>query len=248
MVNIVPVDRERHAGKGWQRPKGYGFAKNEAVVALVASEFPKAALALPIGFVEQSGFFVPVMLTSPFPGRNFVVGPKGEWFAGYVPAALRVYPFSLRPSAGGEPTLCIDEDSGLVVPADDTTEKFFNADGSLSGPVSDVLKVLRHVNENRIFTNQAVVALSDAGVIKLWNLVVPVGDRQVPVSGLYSVDEAALNELDDAALIGIRRALGVAYVQLVSTGQVTALSHLAGIQEKAGEVLGRMSNPPNPQR
>ena len=128
------------------------------------------------------------------------MAPKGEWFTGYVPATLRTYPFSLLASAGGEPTLCVDEDSGLVVPADDKTEKFFNADGSLSAPVSEVLKLLRHVDENRIFTNQAVVALSDAGVIKGWNLIVPVGDRQVPVGGLYSVDEAALNELDDAAL------------------------------------------------
>jgi SapC len=52
MVNIVPVDRARHAGKGWRHPTGYGFAKKDAVVAIVASEFARAALALPIGFVE----------------------------------------------------------------------------------------------------------------------------------------------------------------------------------------------------
>src|SRR5262245_59300373 len=107
MVNIVPVDRERHASKGWRHPVGYGFAKNEAAVSIVASEFPRAALALPIGFVEQSGFFVPVMLTSPIPGRNSAVGPKGEWFPGYVPAVLRAYPFSLRAAAEGEATLCV---------------------------------------------------------------------------------------------------------------------------------------------
>ena len=247
MANIVPVDRERHADKGWRHPEGYGFVKNDAVVPIVALEFAKAALTLPIGFVEQSGFFVPVMLTSPFPGRNVIVGPKGEWFTGYVPATLRTYPFSLLASAGGEPTLCVDEDSGLVVPADDKTEKFFNADGSLSAPVSDVLKLLRHIDENRIFTNQAVVALSDAGVIKGWNLIVPVGDRQVPVGGLYSVDEAALNALDDAALIGVRRALGVAYIQLVSTAQVGVLSRLASLQEKATQTLGRMQRPQNVQ-
>lgn len=243
MVSIVPVDRERLAGKGWLRPAGYSFAKSEAVVALVATEFANAALALPIGFVEQSGFFVPVMLTSPIPGRNFAVGPKGEWFPSYIPAVLRAYPFSLRSSAEGEATLSIDED--LVVPADGTTEKFFNDDGSLAPAVSELLKLLRHVHENRIFTNQAAVALSDAGVIKRWNLVVPVGDRQVPVGGLYSVDEVALNELDDAGLLAIRRALGVAYLQLASTRQVTALSRLASLQEKASQVLGRMSSSPS---
>jgi hypothetical protein len=195
--------------------------------------------------VEESGFFVPVMLTSPFPGRNVVVGPKGEWFVGYVPAVLRSYPFSLRASAGGERTLCVDDDSGLVVPADDQTEKFFEADGSLAAPVNEVLKLLRVIDENRTFTKQAVVALSDAGVIKRWNLIVPVGDRQVPVGGLYSVDEAALNELDDAALIGVRRALGVAYIQLVSAAQVGVLSRLASLQDKASQVLGRMQQPPS---
>jgi SapC protein len=92
------------------------------------------------------------------------------------------------------------------------------------------------------------VALSDAGVIKGWNLIVPVGDRQVPVGGLYSVDEAALNELDDAALVGVRRALGVAYIQLVSTGQVGVLSRLASLQEKATQALGRMRRSSNVQQ
>jgi SapC protein len=243
MVNIVPVDRARHAGKGWRRPSGYGFAKKDAVVPIVASEFARAALALPIGFVEESGFFVPVILTSPFPGRSVVVGPKGEWFVGYVPAVLRSYPFSLHsPVGGGEPTLCVDEDSGLVVPADDKTEKFFEADGSLSAPLDDVLKLLRHVAENRVLTNQAVVTLSDAGVIKRWNLVVPVGESRVPVGGFYSVDEAALNELDDAGLIGVRRALGLAYAQVLSAGQVGVLSRLASLQETARQALGRMQS------
>jgi hypothetical protein len=231
MVNIVPVDRERLAGKGWRRPTGYNFAKNDAVIALVASEFPQAALTLPIGFVEQSGFFVPVMLTSPIPGRNAAVGPNGEWFTGYVPAVLRAYPFSLRSSGGDEPTLCVDEDSGLVVPADDATEKFFNADGSLSPTVGDVLKLLRHLDENRIITNRAIVALSDAGLIKRWPLAVPFGDRQVPVGGLYTVDEAALNALDDGSFVGVRRALSLAYAQLISTGQVGVLSRLALLQD-----------------
>ena len=85
MANIVPVDRNRHAGKGWRHPTGYQFAQKDAVVSIVASEFPQAALALPIGFVEQSGFFVSVMLTSPIPGRNAAIGPQGEWFVGYTP-------------------------------------------------------------------------------------------------------------------------------------------------------------------
>ena len=177
MVNIVPVDFRRHSRKGWRRPVGYKFAEKDSVVALVASEFPRAALALPIGFVEQSGFFVPVLLTSPVPGRSVVVGPTGQWLVGYVPAALRTYPFSTRTSAG-EDILCIDEGSDLVVDADDTTERFFEADGSLSPTVAAIFELLRQTDQHRIVTNRAVVELSDAGLIKSWPLVVPVGEEQ----------------------------------------------------------------------
>ena len=206
----------------------------------------QAALALPIGFVEQSGFFVPVMLTSPILGRNAAIGPNGEWFVGYTPAVLRAYPLLVAPSKGAEPVLCINEDSGLVVPADDNTEKFFNADGSYSEPVAKILTLLRHIDENRIFTNQAVVALSDAGVIKRWNLVVPVGNREVPVNGFYSVDEAALEALDDAGYVGLRRAMGVAYAQLVSTGQVGLLSRLARVQETSLQVADAVAKSARP--
>jgi hypothetical protein len=246
MANIVVLDRKRHAGKGWRHPVGYSFASTEAAVALVASEFARAALALPIAFVEHADFFVPVMLTSPMPSRNAAVGPAGQWFVGYVPAVLRAYPFSLRTSAKQE-ILCVDEDSGLIVDEDHTTEKLFEADGSISPSVSSVLQLLRHLDQNRIATNQAVVALSDAGVIRQWPLVVPVGDQQIPVDGLYCVDEVAVNALDDAALVEIRRALGMAYAQILSMGQVDVLSRLASVQEKASQIFGRMSQAQNTQ-
>ena len=239
MVNIVPVDFKRHARKGWCRPVGYKFAEKDAVVALVASEFPRAALSLPIGFVEQSGFFVPVMLTSPVPGHNVVVGPTGQWLTGYVPAVLRAYPFSTRTLAG-EDILCIDEASGLVADANDKTEKFFEADGSLSPPVAAILELLRQTNQHRIVTNRAVVQLSDAGLIKRWPLVVPVGEEQVPVQGLYCIDNAALESLDDRSLLEVRGSLGFAYAQLLSMGQVEVLSKITLIQRRMGQLGQRV--------
>jgi hypothetical protein len=235
-------------GKGWRRPANYSFADKESAVALVASEFLQAALALPIAFVEQSGFFVPVMLTSPVPDRNVIVGPSGQWFVGYVPAVLRAYPFSLR-FAGERETLCIDEDSGLVVNADKTTEKFFQDDGSLSPIVATILELLRHIDQSRRVTNRAVVSLSDAGLIKRWPLIVPVGDQQVPINGLYCIDEAALDALDDTGLIEVRRALPMAYMQIFSMGQVGVLSRLASVQHQIAQFdrqseLGSIRPPP----
>ena len=42
--------------------------------------------------------------------------------------------------------------------------------------------------------------------------------------------------------------MGVAYIQLVSTGQVGVLSRLASLQEKATQALGRMRRSSNVQQ
>ena len=76
MVNIVPVDFKRHARKGWRRPIGYKFAAKDAVIALVASEFPRAALSLPMSSmifrsrVNLPGWNFKVAASSSSPSRE----------------------------------------------------------------------------------------------------------------------------------------------------------------------------------
>ena len=71
---------------------------------------------MPIAFVEQAGRFVPMAVMGLTPEHNLFVGPEGQWLGGYLPAAMRSYPFRLLRSEGSEQmTLCVDEDSGLVV-------------------------------------------------------------------------------------------------------------------------------------
>ena len=48
MVKIVPVARERYAGKGWRRPTSFSFAAAEAMIPLSGSEFSNAVAAMPI--------------------------------------------------------------------------------------------------------------------------------------------------------------------------------------------------------
>ena len=115
MVQMVPVDREGLAGKGWRRPKGYPFAAGDALIPIGASEFPHVASAMPIAFTEQSGRYMPVAVMSTNAGRNLFVGPQNEWLGSYIPAIYHAYPFGRGPREPGRPmTLCIDQDSGLT--------------------------------------------------------------------------------------------------------------------------------------
>ena len=70
MANIVPVDRERHGNKGWRRLTDFGFVASETVAPITASEFSQAASSMPIGFVEQSGRYTPVVLMAVKSGSN----------------------------------------------------------------------------------------------------------------------------------------------------------------------------------
>jgi hypothetical protein len=167
---------------------------------------------------------------------NVFVGPAGQWLGGYVPAVLRSYPFSLGRVAGrDQPVVCIDEDSGLVV--DETApnaETFFDAAGNPSSTTNSVTEFLQRIEQDQTPTDLAVAALAEAHVLKPWALTVPVGEQQITVEGLYQVDEAALNRLDDASFLKLRKTSGlpVAYAQLLSTGQVSVLARFNLIQKQ----------------
>src|ERR1700740_908619 len=132
MPDIVPISRERHAGKNWRRAANHAFAATEAVVPLVGTELANAALAMPIAFTRQEGRHIAIGLLSLTPGRNLFVGPDGRWLGPYVPAAFRSYPFRLIRKEGTEEwVLCIDEDSKLLA-AGAGGEPIFDAQGDLA--------------------------------------------------------------------------------------------------------------------
>jgi hypothetical protein len=237
MAKIVPVDHEHHGGKRWRHPSGYSFAGAETLVPLAASEFAEALSSLPIGFVLRSGQYVAVAILGLEKGTNLFVGPDGQWFGHYVPAALRGYPFSLVRAEGSEqPTLCVDEDSGLVVDEDgENIEKFFEADGMPAAATVRATEFLRQLEREYATTNRAVAALAEAGVIMPWALTVPVGDRQIVVNGLHRVDEAAVNALEDGKFLELRKgsALIIGYWQIASIIHLNLLARLTLVRQQA---------------
>ena len=237
MVNIVPVDRERHGRRGWRRLETFGFAAEDAVVPVTGGELAQALVAMPIGFVEQAGRYTLVGLMAVKRGANLFVGPDGKWLGNYLPLSLRRYPFSLiRREGSDQGTLAIDEDSGVIVDElGENIARFFEADGTPSSATKAVTEFLGILEREQASTQQAVSALAEADVIKPWPLTVPLGDEQLTVSGLHQVNEPALNALDDATFLKLRRAgsLIVAHGQLLSMAQVSVLTRFSLLQKMA---------------
>jgi hypothetical protein len=243
MTKLIALDATAHAGKAWRRPENYDFAAQDAVVAITGLEFSQVGRVMPIAFIAQGDRYDSVAVMSLLPGRNMFVGPSGQWLGSYVPFALRTFPFRAVPLQGREDSaLCVVEDSGLIVDADGTAEPLFDAEGRLAASVEPVWKLLFEIDANRRNTAVAIAVLQEVGLICPWNIMVKVDGVDRVVDGLFRIDEVALNGLDDAAFLKLRRvgAVPLAYIQLLSMGQLEVFAQLDLVQQ---QLMPRQAKP-----
>ena len=198
------------------------------LVPLASSEVTRAALSLPLAFVENGEGWTLAAVLGLVPGENLLVGANGSWIGSYVPGSLRAYPFRNGWNERVEPILCVDEASGLIVEGNEG-EAFFDADGRLSVSVQQVWGFLQEIAKGEIALVRASNLLHEAGLIVPWAISFDTEAGKQNVSGLYRIDEAAMNALDDTRFGELRRAgvVALAYAQLLSMANLTDLGQLA---------------------
>ena len=236
MTEFTAIAPESHAKKVWKNVPDYAFAAADTVIPLVGAELSKAISAMPTGFIKQEVGYQLVGITSLQAGMNMYVAPDGKWLGAYIPAMLAAYPFRLahQEESPDKSILCINEASGLVVESTEDGNAFFDDQNQPTQEIKDILNLLSDFQVNLAVTQRAVNALDDAGLITPWALQIQQGEEVVPVAGLFNIDEAALNKLDDDDFLALRKAngLAVAYAQLLSMNQLTVL-------ERLGELRGQ---------
>ncbi len=240
MTEFTAIAPESHAKKVWKNVPDYAFAAADTVIPLMGAELSKTISAMPTGFIRQEVGYQLVGITSLQAGMNMYVAPDGKWLGAYIPAMLRAYPFRLahQEESPDKSILCINEASGLVVESTEDGNAFFDDQNQPTQGIKDILNFLSEVKVNLAVTQRAVNALDDAGLITPWALKLQQGEEVVPVTGLFNVDEAALNKLDDGDFLALRKAhgLAVAYAQLLSMNQLTVLDRLGQLR---GQILAR---------
>jgi hypothetical protein len=240
MPKYVVISRERYGAKRLRAHENFAFIAGEAVVPIVNVELQAIALSMPMGFIEQSGRYTLVAVLSFIPGRNLFVGPDNQWLGKYIPAAFRGYPFRLLRKEGSDDfVLGIDDESRLIVDANETGEAFYDNEGKPSASVQAMSNFLSGVERSRTATDLAIAALAKAGVICPWEIRIKMDDGEKPISGLHRIDEAGLNALGDEAFLQLRKAsaLPIAYAQLISMGQTAALERLVILQDNLLKAL-----------
>jgi hypothetical protein len=231
MTKIIPVSPETCADKYWQANRGYSFTASIQFAALVGAELAPAVQVMPLAFVRKDNAFMLTGLLSLESGVNLFVAPDGKWLGSYIPACFRGQPFRLAKSENGTLVLCVDEDSGLI--SESQGIPFFDVEGELSPATRQVLDFMQKVWNNTVATQRAVEALAQAELIVPWPLAVKVGQEEKRVAGIFRIDEARLNSLDDQTFLPLRKYLPIAYAQLFSMVNVNLLARMTQARAQA---------------
>jgi hypothetical protein len=141
--NANPVTVASHGDWSIKVGNGYKFAADVNSLPLMAIEFPKATVDFPIVFAGTEGSVMPVVVMGLRDQENLFVSDEGLMDASYVPAFLRRYPFVFSASADGKTfTLCLDE-AFEGCNAEGVGEKLFDAEGTRTQYVENVLNFLQ---------------------------------------------------------------------------------------------------------
>ncbi len=215
----VPLSAERHGMRRWRRFSDYGFARARRMVPVVLAEADLVAAALPLVFAQDTPDTAPqpVALLRHAAATTPFVDARGQWLAAYVPALVRVHPFTARP-AGDRMILLVDESGGFVT--DDMHDaRFFDPFGAPDPALQAVVDFFRQYEVSARATRTACAALDDAGLFQ------PLDPADPALAGLYGVDRARLAALDDAAFLRLRAAgaLDLAQAHFVGRAQLAFL-------------------------
>lgn len=227
--DVQPVTPQRHAARSWRGPANYSFAANTALLPIYGAEIGAAAMTLPLAFIAHEGAHIPVAVLGLEVGKSLLVSSDGNWQGGYLPLALRSYPFMLVPAGDGRQLLCVDEGCNLVREGADGKPFFEGDQNALSPVLTAILEALGRSEQARVPTVAACETLQRHDLLRPWPLVIPAAQGDRNVEGLFCVDEAAVNALPDEAFLDLRRngALALAYAQMLSMQHMESLLNLA---------------------
>ncbi|MBF0147368.1 MAG: SapC family protein [Magnetococcales bacterium] len=205
---------------------GLSFAAGTHQVPALGPEFAEGCLHYPIVFARDStGVVVPLFLLGYREGENLYLDKNGKWLAPYVPAYVRCYPFILAEGNEGtnETQVWVDQE-GFV--QDEDGERLFDESDENSPYLDKVLNLLRDSMTAQKLSLAFGAKLQELGLLveQVANITLNDGS-QYTVQGLLMVDEAKLNQLEDAVILELFHSghLGWIHCHLLSQANLQGL-------------------------
>jgi hypothetical protein len=223
-MQYKPLSSEHHGQLRLTRGSFF-FLNEQPLVPVSVVEASRAALDLPLVFVRGEQGTRLMALLSLERNVNAQVGPKGLWMGGYMPAAVRAYPFALA-IAEDQATVVVAEESDWLSPIEG--EPLFDLAGQPTETTSKMIQLLKNRFPNPLRDNVVFKAVEESGLLQPWTNV---------SENLLRVDREKLAGLDETTLLTLHRAgaLGVIHAHLISLPRINRIKNLAQRKKKMAE-------------
>jgi hypothetical protein len=243
---VVPVNKERHAGKKVRASNDFRFASKFHVAYVTVHEFARAAAIYPLVFLEDkdSDQFRPVALMGLDAGENLFVDSQGQWAGSYIPAIIRRYPFALtKASEADRFIVCVDEASDLL--SDTEGASLFDEQGNPTQVIENVKRYLGELQQMDTMTHEFGQFLVQNNLLTPLNMRVNAANQARNITGCYVINEERLNNFSDVKFLEVRQKgyLPAIYAHLISLSQIERLASMkkpaAPVADEAKPTTGR---------
>ena len=243
---VVPVNKERHAGKKVRASNDFRFASKFHVAYVTVHEFARAAAIYPLVFLEDkdSDQFRPVALMGLDAGENLFVDSQGQWAGSYIPAIIRRYPFALTKAAEADRFIvCVDEASDLL--SDTEGASLFDEQGNPTQVIENVKRYLGELQQMDTMTHEFGQFLVQNNLLTPLNMRVNAANQARNITGCYVINEERLNNFSDAKFLEVRQKgyLPAIYAHLISLSHIERLASMkkpaAAVAEEVKPATGR---------
>jgi hypothetical protein len=223
MAQLVALDNTAHRQIRIDSARVETAGASLNMVPVVTSEFLKLVVQYPIAFTKDkdTGRFACVALLGFHDGENLFVD-DGRWDGIYVPLQVSRQPFFLG-RANEDYVVCIDtEHAGIGADG----ERIFDADGKETAYLEEAKGRLAELLNGEEPTQQFIDTLVQRKLLVPMQLEITFANGDTTqVQGLYTIDDARLEQLDGEAVAQLHAQgfLAPIYTMLASLGHIYAM-------------------------
>jgi hypothetical protein len=205
------------------------------------SEFADAALSFPILFVRAApdalgkDTVAPVAVFGMKPGENLFATADGKWDAGYVPAMLRAYPFTMARIEGSDRWAIVFDNTWEGMSRTEGVP-LFNDKGEATEMLNNIHKFVQELETDLERTRQFCAALLELKLLKPMRFDATLANGEaLSVDGFMTADEEAISKLTDAQIAQMYRngLLGLLGIHTASLNNMRRLLDRRIVQSNA---------------
>lgn len=238
MSTPVPLQNDKHGKLRVIESGDYTRHKEQHLVPIISQDFFVLTAEFPLVFVKDSNgqSFVPVAIMGLREGHNLYCQTE-EWKARVVPIRFHNPPFqmSMLDDNSGNFVMLIDEESPMV--SETEGELLFTEAGEKSEYLEKRIERLLQTAQQTVQTENICKLFAEKDLFSTQQLQLqhrPDSPRY-NIDGIYTIDEAKLNELSDEDYLDFRKKglIPLIYAHLSSLQQLRRISEMQYEADKA---------------